>query len=105
MTWHSECMEKTYYTTPTVVPNTVNVSDKLIVYPNPVTDELSILVSASNDVYKEVRIYNTLGQVVKQTDLLDNKAVVNMADLPPGMYMVSCYGTGNINKSSLIIKK
>lgn len=105
MTWHSECMEKTYYTTPTVVPNTVIVSDKLIVYPNPVTDELSILVSASNDVYKEVRIYNTLGQVVKQTDLLDNKAVVNMADLPPGMYMVSCYGTGNINKSSLIIKK
>lgn len=73
---------------------------KLIVYPNPVSNELYI--DASNVTIEKVAIYNLLGQLVKTSQ--GSKTTIDVSELSSGSYFVKVHtNQGIIDKK--IIKK
>ena len=77
------------------------LDQKLILYPNPVTNELNIAVSNSG-VIENVTIYNLMGQLIKsiQSDVRS----IDMSDLSNGNYLIKVQtNQGIINRK--IIKK
>ena len=64
-----------------------DLPDWLQIYPNPVGDELQIEVNQSFATQKmEVQLYNSLEQLVRTVSFEGNKQVVNVTDLPKGLY-------------------
>ena len=60
------------------------LADQVIVYPNPSTDYLSInLPECSGDIY--LYLTDTEGKVVKKSR---NTTIVNVSDLPKGIYLL-----------------
>ena len=71
------------------------------VYPNPVKDILTITA----DNVKQVVMYNSLGQVVKNVKCDDSNISINVSDLENGMYFVNIIDNkGNVatNKVSVL---
>lgn len=66
------------------VASVEQLADQVIVYPNPSTDYLSInLPECSGDIY--LYLTDTEGKVVKKSR---NTTIVNVADLPKGIYLL-----------------
>ncbi len=62
----------------------------LVIFPNPVWNELIIENKVSNEkLFFE--IYNSMGQAVYKDDLFE-KTVVQTSDFPPGIYLVKITG-------------
>ena len=57
----------------------------LIIYPNPVTNRLTVETSGSDE---EVVLYDVLGRVVQRTRLVAGKASLDLSALPAGVYVV-----------------
>lgn len=70
----------------TLVNNPQSEGYQLNIYPNPATDGLNII---SNQKIAEIQILNSMGQVVYQTHLNDNAALVDVSKLPRGFYIVA----------------
>jgi len=73
---------KTAYATTLGVNETANFK-KLIVYPNPVRNELNI--DTNFRTIEKISIYNLIGQLVKN---VSNKKTIDMSDLNSGTYLV-----------------
>ena len=61
----------------------------VVVYPNPAAKQLTI--SATNNI-TDVAICNLMGQVVYEQEYNARKVVVNVAELPRGMYLLKING-------------
>lgn len=61
-------------------------NEEVTVYPNPVTEALH--VDLSNTTYKahEIVLYNTMGQIVYQTNTTSQPVSINTSELQRGMY-------------------
>jgi len=66
----------------------------LSIFPNPASDNLTIVVNDDNPV--NITIYNLLGNVVYE-GWIDHQQQINTAGLPRGMYFVSCQN-GKVEK-------
>ena len=92
------------------VPGVVSVpknslADKVSMYPNPVSDELTITIKTSTSL-KKVVITSMLGQVVNSTDLTSRtSATVSTASLSKGIYIVTFYGNDGSQTSQKLMKK
>jgi uncharacterized repeat protein (TIGR01451 family) len=73
--------------------NDVEISNQITVYPNPVTDVLTIQIN--NGGYDVLRLLNNMGQVVSQQNISGNTMNMNMANLPTGMYYLQLTGKEN----------
>jgi len=76
-------------------------SYNFLIYPNPATEELTIVSSSGNNL---ISIYNLQGILVKQLYILDAESKINIADLSIGMYVIEVNNSGNSNFQKLIIK-
>ena len=76
-------------------------SYNFLIYPNPATEELTIVSSSGNNL---ISIYNLQGILVKQLYILDAESKINIADLSIGMYVVEVNNNVNSNFQKLIIK-
>jgi len=76
-------------------------SYNFLIYPNPATEELTIVSSSENNL---ISIYNLQGILVKQLYILDAESKINIADLSIGMYVIEVNNSGNSNFQKLIIK-
>ena len=65
---------------------TKGIAQKLIVYPNPVKNNLFYINGISNN--ETLLIYNLNGQLVQTINHVDNKSKVNLQKLPKGTYIV-----------------
>ena len=63
-------------------------ANKIAIFPNPVTDILNI---TSSETISEIKIVNTLGQVVKRIEVNSDNAVCDVENLPNGFYVVRIY--------------
>ncbi|WP_297332060.1 S8 family peptidase [Flavobacterium sp.] len=61
--------------------------DVLQLFPNPVSDKLTIMVK-ENSIDFKINVYNTLGQVVYSADKVVSNADVDLSDLGSGVYIV-----------------
>ena len=66
--------------------------DKLKVYPNPVTNELTVNLSYVNIIIPKIEIFDITGRKVKTINLED-KGVINIdfTDQRKGLYLLSIY--------------
>jgi LEA14-like dessication related protein len=55
-------------------------------YPNPANETLNIF---SNSELSEVKIYNTLGQLVTKQNATSNQTSINVSNLNKGVYIVA----------------
>jgi uncharacterized protein YjdB len=90
------------------VPGVISVpkntlEGKVQMYPNPVSDDLTITTSAN---LKSVVISSMLGQVVNRTDLSSRvSATISTASLAKGMYIVTFFGTDGSQMSQKLMKQ
>ena len=74
------------------------------VYPVPVKENLTVDLVVKN--YKEVRLYNLFGQLIK-TVAVQNRTVlqVNMQDLPAGYYLLEIIGNAGERVARKVIRE
>ena len=63
-----------------------NAVKALTIYPNPASSSISLPIAAS-----ELRIYNTYGQVVVQTNNVATQQPITVAQLSSGLYYIAVY--------------
>lgn len=71
----------------------VTISNQVTVYPNPVTNVLTIQIN--NGGYDVLRLLNNMGQVVADQSINSNTNTINLANLPTGMYFLQLTGKNN----------
>ncbi len=83
-------------TPPVALGSQVLQKDKVVLYPNPASDELT--VRATSGTFRSYTITNELGQVVKKGDINGNATSVHVWELPAGLYIVSLRGDTEATK-------
>jgi hypothetical protein len=94
-------LELTYYGVAGVVSGVEELEDKDVqVFPNPMSDFLTIMLPNDNGVDIEIEIIDALGRLVKTEILNQSTTQLDLSDLNAGVYYLS---TGSIRKK--FIKK
>jgi hypothetical protein len=55
-------------------------------YPNPVRDQVTITATETS----ELKIYNSLGELVKSQTIESGNTLLNLEALRPGIYSIQC---------------
>jgi len=66
-------------------------NEGVILYPNPASEVLNIRLEDGSESISHVSLHNLLGQVVYEVDIdlnLDGGYIVEITDLPSGIYLV-----------------
>ena len=74
----------------------------LLVYPNPSSGLVSIGLPSMDEV-NSIKVINSVGQVVYQTNTAESLIEVDLSALPKGMYFVECVNTENSYFKKLIL--
>ena len=75
---------------PTTLVKNINTTDDVLLYPNPVTDVLTIVAQPSS--YTTLTITNAVGQQIVQQNITLAENKVNVKNLPPGVYSITLSG-------------
>jgi hypothetical protein len=70
------------------------IEKAVLIYPNPVTDKLNIIVDAP----KQIEIVNSYGQLIYQ-QRVENSQIIDMSDLPNGFYFLKA---GEVTKKFVL---
>lgn len=73
------------------------------IYPNPVTDKLHIILAKNYD-YKEVHIFNVLGQLIAVKNISSSENIIDMEGLDSGVYVLELV-LGTNSHSVKVLKK
>ena len=66
---------------------------EISIFPNPSSGQFKILATADSYNQAEVRVFNKLGQLVKEIEITENtEATLDMTDQPEGIYTVRIIG-------------
>jgi len=68
--------------------NEINKEEKVLIYPNPASDQVCILAVDGN-VEREISIFSVDGRLIK-TEKLNEQNVFHISGLNPGMYL-TCF--------------
>jgi hypothetical protein len=97
----NDAMEDYVNCTIGILVNTKNDNqDRLLIFPNPVGQLLTIL---QENPIEKIEIVNIFGQIVFNLPCSSNKTEINLSDLSAGIYMIQIY-SGNSIQSQRIIK-
>lgn len=94
LTKMGDCWQKSYYNRPTGINNVNSGAIDMKVYPNPAKDVVNIEMASVSGGNFKVEVSNLLGQKLDVQTLVNNKASINVAELPAGIYLVDCYRDG-----------
>ena len=94
MTRNGGNVQKTYYNAPTGVQEVNNDVAGISAYPNPTTGYINVEITSMVRGEVMVEVTNMLGQKTNVVQAIDNKATLDVASLPAGVYMVTCYRDG-----------
>ena len=109
--WHTAAQEAKYLAffnahltgcSPSSINSEEQKSEKIIVYPNPVRDFMTINLPA--DKIFSVQILNTLGQVVYNSDHVANNLEISCSNLLKGVYILKAT-SGNTVITNKILKQ
>ncbi|MBU2915693.1 MULTISPECIES: T9SS type A sorting domain-containing protein [Reichenbachiella] len=76
----------------------------LVAYPNPTTDFLHLKIDGGNSGELSYQLYNLQGQIVSKNQLNNDRAVIDMKDLPRSAYFLKVLGDRQVLKTFKIIK-
>ena len=73
------------------------------VFPNPVTDQLNLIIS-DNQIGNRATIYSILGQELNSRILNNKQSIIDVSAFPQGIYFIQIV-KGNEKKTYKFIKK
>jgi hypothetical protein len=79
-----------------------NNGNDVVVYPNPINDVLSIAGLKGN---AEIKIINTVGQIVLQQSTTASSLSIDATNIKTGIYLLQVFSNGNKQSSQTIIKQ
>lgn len=74
---------------------------ELTVYPNPLTDEATLVFGDNSS--RTIRVYNSAGQLVRHDSCGSESYVLKKNNLPPGLYLVLTEAKNEVRKVKMII--
>lgn len=86
-----------------VEANGVKLRERIKIYPNPANDVISI--DDINAELKQILVYDAQGRSVIRKDVSGKVAVIDISDLPPGLYMVQALTEDNERLNTKVIKQ
>lgn len=81
-----------------------NEENILKVYPNPATTCCYVDLQSGSDICRSYKLYDLLGREVKSNIFSDNQNMIDLNELPKGIYILEIFTNNNITYSSKIIK-
>lgn len=87
----------------TSVPSTLQ-ENGLSVFPNPANDMVNVELPESAPDVSQLLIYNSMGQMVKNVEVMGAKGTFSVGDLPVGMYYIRVENAQNNFIKLLIFK-
>ncbi|MCQ2606629.1 MAG: thiol protease/hemagglutinin PrtT [Bacteroidales bacterium] len=78
------------------------VVDKILIYPNPVKDNVTIQFCESDICDYQITIFNVMGKEIEKFATEKNKIVINTIKYPSGIYFVDIKTNGKIYSKSFI---
>jgi hypothetical protein len=72
------------------------------IYPNPVSDNLTIEISAFNSEKKYLSIYNVLGERMLKSQITNSKSQINVSGLARGIYIAELSSGKNIVRQKFV---
>jgi hypothetical protein len=82
--------------------NETTATNDLEVYPNPAKDYIHIVIP-DNSV-KTLTIIDVTGRIVLEEAVTSDQLIVNVSDLPSGIYIIIAKGDDKVFKSRITIK-
>ena len=90
-------LSNTIYLGPSVgIEETTTQDDALVVYPNPVTDQLTL----QGEGLQYVRLITVTGACIYESTVKHDELVIDMASLPRGLYFLSV-----LSENGIVVKK
>lgn len=95
-----------------VAPDTTSEDDGVIdnnlstitLYPNPTSSDVN--VALSNGVRAtEIRLFNTVGQLISTTNVHETVTVLHLSELPNGIYFVQIYNDNKLVTTGKVVKR
>lgn len=83
--------------------NKIDAVAAISIFPNPATSEIKLHVTALNNISTEVKIVDARGKMVKQVANAkqfksgENEVIINIENLPSGIYFLQMSNTNGIN--------
>lgn len=84
-------------------PIDVNIS----IFPNPANDYLHVFINAEENLFQDLKVYNTAGQLIFEKSILTEDTEINIhtAKWLEGVYLLQMVGEENIYTKTFIIKR
>jgi hypothetical protein len=79
----------------TEISSSVNITT----FPNPVKDVVEI---SSDEKISNLKIFNSTGQEIMNTNVDDTKTIVNLKSFPTGLYIIQIQTANNIVSKKII---
>ncbi|MFH1320290.1 MAG: T9SS type A sorting domain-containing protein [Bacteroidota bacterium] len=76
----------------------ISIKEKISIYPNPLTEEITLQFNQPGNEDIKIRIYNVLGELVYKNIIPQSRNKVNLSDLPGGIYLLQLEGEKIIRK-------
>jgi hypothetical protein len=84
---------------------TVDQSNRLIIYPNPVQRYLNVELSTTLTGKTDINLFNSSGQLVKIIRGVTSRSLIDLAGLPHGIYFVATFSEGKLIYKVKFIKE
>ncbi len=83
----------------------VDISDNILLYPNPTDGSFTIEFTDKIDSSAEIVIYNISGKIVfEKTNVSNDRIAVNICHLPKGVYIVQINRSKNTHTQKIILR-
>ncbi|MBV5342278.1 T9SS type A sorting domain-containing protein, partial [bacterium] len=82
-----------------------DASSELSVYPNPASDKFNIVLNLPLTQKTTLKIFDVAGTQIKSEIILSNNQVVNIEQLPNGVYFLFVESDSFIAKHKLVLNK
>ena len=90
--------------TPVVSAAEIAPPEKLILYPNPASDEITLRLGEA-DLTRDVDIFDAGGRCVLARSVAGAAAVLDIHELPVGAFLVRATGTDGVRLGKLMIRR
>ena len=91
-----------------VINNDEGISENglstITLYPNPTSDNVTVSLSEGIEA-THIRLFNTFGQLISSMNVTDSATVINMSQLPNGVYFVQIFNNHELISTSKVVKK
>ena len=79
----------------------VELTTKLVIYPNPVQNQLTVS-NINPDEYDKIAVYNMQGAILQQQNINSNTARMDISNLPDGVYLLILHSSSGLVKEKSI---